>query len=105
MFDASQYDVLDLPVPAKGMNQNISPEALDQSCAYLLENIIPSPLGEGRVRYGTQKCVQFKKKEQKIIKQFPFVSGGGVEQSLVYVQEFALDDSAKDFKVSENIAN
>jgi hypothetical protein len=102
MFDVSQYDVLDLSVPAKGMNQNISPESLDQSYAYFLENIIPQPLGEGRVRYGTQKCVHFKKKEQKIIKQFPFVSRRGVEQSLVYVQEFVQDHSAKDFKVSEN---
>jgi len=103
MFDASQYDVLDIQVPPKGMNQNVSPERLDMFYAYILENIIPQPLGEGRVRYGTDKLAQFVTEEEyAILKQFPYVGVGGVEQVLLYVRQFTLDATAAAFTSSAN---
>ena len=54
MFRGGRFDVLEMPLPPQGMNQNVAPEVLPLTQAYILENIIPLPLGKGQVRQGTE---------------------------------------------------
>ena len=88
-------------MPQGGMNQNISPDSLPFSLAYLLENIIPKPLGEGHVRYGTRDIVKLLNPEALILKAFPFLKSDGTHQILLYVQEFVIDN-ANTFQVLGN---
>lgn len=57
MLKTQHFDVLEAPFPTKGMVPHISSSRLSFDGATYLENIIPSPLGEGHVRYGTRPCV------------------------------------------------
>lgn len=80
-------------MPQGGMNQNISPDSLPFSFAYVLENIIPKPLGEGHVRYGTRNVYKFQNPEALILKAFPFLKSDGTQQILLYVHEFVVDNA------------
>lgn len=44
MFKGGQYDVIHIPMPAAGMNQQLAPEILPHNQTYWLENILPMPL-------------------------------------------------------------
>jgi hypothetical protein len=101
MLQQGNYDILEFGVPQGGMNQNISPDSLPFSFAYLLENIIPKPLGEGHVRYGTRDIVKLLNPEALILKAFPFLKSDGTQQILLYVQEFVIDN-ANTFQVLGN---
>lgn len=88
-------------MPQGGMNQNIAPDSLPFSFAYFLENIVPKPLGEGHVRYGTRDIYKFQNPEAVILKAFPFLKSDGSQQILLYVQEF-VTDNANTFQVLGN---
>ena len=88
-------------MPQGGMNQNIAPDSLPFSFAYFLENIVPKPLGEGHVRYGTRNIYKFQNPEAVILKVFPFLKSDGSQQILLYVQEF-VTDNANTFQVLGN---
>src|SRR3990167_9547361 len=103
MLQEGNYDVLEFSMPSQGMNQNISPEVLPSSFAYVLENIIAKPLGEGRVRFGTSEIMSLPNPEFTILKQFPFVKDDGSEQILLYVQEYAQDATAHTFTVIDGL--
>lgn len=96
------YDVLEFSMPAQGMNQNIAPDVLPPSFAYMLENITARPLGGGQVRFGTTETLSLPNPESVILKQFPFVKSNGLEQILLYVQEYVHDAVAEGFKIWED---
>jgi len=108
MLQEGNYDVLEFSMPSQGMNQNISPDIgastvdLPPSFAYVLENIVAKPLGEGRVRFGTAEIMSLPNPEFTILKQFPFVNADGSEQILLYVQEYAQDATAHTFVIRNN---
>jgi len=102
MLQEGNYDVLEFSMPAQGMNQNISPEVLPSSFAYVLENIVAKPLGEGQVRFGTAEIMSLPNPEFTILKQFPFVKDDGSEQILLYVQEYVQDATAHTFVIRNN---
>jgi hypothetical protein len=99
MLQQGNYDILEFSPPSSGMNQNISPETLPFSFAYLLENILPKPLGEGVVRFGTRTVTTIPP-DLTILKLFPFVKSDGSKQLLLYVQEYIQDVNATTFFVS-----
>lgn len=100
MFKSSSYDVLEFAMPTKGMNQNISPDLLNPTQAYLLENIIPLPLGEGKVRYGTKLLPNLNLPvDATIQKVFDYTKTDGTGEYLLYVQEFKKDESVNNATV------
>lgn len=101
MLQQGTYDVLEFDVPPQGMNQNISADSLPLSFAYLLENIIAKPLGEGQVRYGTSLITELPNPESTILKQFPFIKADGSKQIVLYVQEYEEDLTANTFEFIE----
>ena len=104
MFNRGSYDIIKIQMPINGMNQNISPEALELSYAYILENIIPRPMGEGQVRYGTTQEFDLSL-YSKITGLFPFVSLTGDNQLLLYVNELEHDATAADFIINDDLAH
>jgi hypothetical protein len=99
MFQEGNYDVLEFSMPAQGMNQNIAPDNLPLSFAYVLENIIAKPLGQGQVRFGMGDITALPNPEAVILKKFPFVKTDGSEQILFYVQEYTRDARAHTFAI------
>lgn len=96
MFHESNYDTPEFYMAPNGMNQFISPDALPSNFCYLLENIIPSPLGVGQVRFGNQlnytlPTPQASNPEFDIIRSFPFKTSNGVDQSILYVNYYSQD--------------
>lgn len=102
IFDRSAYDVIKIQMPVNGMNQDISPENLDLSYAYILENIIPRPLGEGRVRYGTSLQLSIGA-DSNIIGSFPYTSINGDNQLLLYSNNLVRDESAAGFSINNDL--
>jgi hypothetical protein len=103
MLQEGNYDVLEFSMPAQGMNQNIAPEELPLSFAYMLENIVAKPLGEGQVRFGTATVFSLPQPDATILKLFPFMKADGSEQLLLYVQEYAHDATAHTFTVIDGL--
>ena len=94
MFRGGRFDVLELPLPPQGMNQNVAPEVLPLTQAYILENIIPLPLGKGRVRHGTQMLPGVNLPVDATIQEiFSYRKKDNQAQLLLYVQEFKQDTS------------
>ncbi len=94
MFRGGRFDVLEIPLPASGMNQNVAPEVLPLTQAYILENIIPLPLGKGRVRHGTQMLPGVNLPVDATIQEiFSYRKQDNQAQLLLYVQEFKQDTS------------
>lgn len=102
IFDRSSYDVIKIQMPVNGMNQDISPETLDLSYAYILENIIPRPLGEGRVRYGTSLQLSLGA-DSNIIGSFPYTSINGDSQLLLYSNNLVRDETAAAFSINNDL--
>lgn len=98
MLQVGNYDVLELSPPPHGMNQNISAYQLPLTYAYVLENILAKPLGEGTVRFGTHALKQDPLSptlppESRILGCFGYVTATGAEQLVLYVQEYQEDFS------------
>ncbi len=119
MFKSSQYDVIEVPVPVKGMNQHISPELLPVTQSYWLENILPTPLGQGQVRYGCNKLPNITLPQDAQIQEMfyfsyvnhstsftpstPFIDRPKPQdQLLLYVQHYLKDESIVSPVMSEN---
>ncbi|MCE3269322.1 MAG: hypothetical protein K0R49_1574, partial [Burkholderiales bacterium] len=99
MFKEANYDTPDFSIAPNGMNQFISPDVLPPNFCYLLENILPTPLGEGNVRYGTDLIntlpnTEFPNPEFSIVKAFPFIQNGSIKQALLYIGYYKQDLSA-----------
>ena len=96
MFRGGRFDVLEIPLPPQGMNQNVAPEVLPLTQAYILENIIPLPLGKGRVRHGTQMLPGVNLPVDATIQEiFSYRKKDNQAQLLLYVQEFKQDTSMR----------
>jgi hypothetical protein len=93
MLQEGNYDILEFGMPSQGMNQNIAPDSLPLSFAYILENIIARPLGEGQVRFGMGDITVLPNPEAVILRKFPFVETDGSEQMLFYAQEYTADNA------------
>lgn len=91
MFQEGNYDITEFPIAANGMNQVISPDALPSNFCHTLENIIPYPLGEGRVRYGTELINNVSTNEFNIIRSFPYTLNGSLNQGILYVLYYFQD--------------
>lgn len=89
MYKRYQFDVINVPFPIKGMNQQVSADILPFDSAFWLENIIPDPLGEGRVRYGCEKVdgidLPF---DSKIVRSFYHPN---TNKWLLYTQVYKID--------------
>ena len=102
MFRAGRFDVLEIPLPASGMNQNVAPEVLPLTQAYILENIIPLPLGKGQVRHGTDVLPGINLPVDATIQEiFSYRKKDNQAQLLLYVQEFKQDTSVTEATVLE----
>lgn len=108
MFRSGGYDLLNITVPAGGMNQNVTPEALSNTQTYWLENILPEPLGQGKVRHGTAQLAgdiaDVLDPTWVIQEVFHYTTYKGEEQLLLYVQCFDRDDSVKDLQINDDAA-
>ena len=109
MFKGGQYDVINIPMPAEGMNQKLAPEILPKMQTWWLENIIPMPLGRGQVRFGCNALNRIVyhaetnpdglRHDALIQEVFEFTKADGTEQLLLYVQDFKKDDEVTDSSV------
>lgn len=100
MFRGGRFDVLEIPLPASGMNQNVAPEVLPLTQAYILENIIPLPLGKGQVRHGTKALPGITLPVDSTIQEvFSYTKADSTQQLLLYVQEFKQDTSVTEATV------
>jgi hypothetical protein len=98
MFSENSFDALTFILPPKGMNQNVSPKILEKNFAYVLENIIPIPLGKGQVRFGTRKKPNVTlPPDSAIIEAFDYTKTDGSSQILLYVQNFERDTTVSEF--------
>ena len=95
------YEVKKLIPPTSGMNQNISQNILPAKFCYYLQNILPSPLGEGKVRYGTKLVYQDADDKYSIIRAFPFKNVNGNSQIIRYGQEYKLLAGAVSQKITD----
>jgi hypothetical protein len=88
MFNRNVYDKIILSPPTKGMNQNISVDKLTRDYSYLLENIIPLPLGRGEVRFGNLLLKELPDDglNYKILKMFPYEKSNANKQILAYTR-------------------
>ena len=91
MFQEGNYEITEFPIASNGMNQFISPDALPSNFCYTLENIIPQPLGDGQVRYGTALINNVSTNEFNIIRSFPYTLNGSVDQGILYVGYYSQD--------------
>jgi hypothetical protein len=81
MLYEAGYDKIELYPAAKGMNKSVAPELLKPEYSYYIENIMPTSLGEGRVRYGTSLV---KDVTDTVIESFPFATADGTKQQVIY---------------------
>jgi len=81
MLHEAGYDVIELFSATKGMNKSVSPELLSPDYSFYIENIMPSALGEGQVRFGTDSVNVC---DDTIIEAFPFQSATGNKQQVLY---------------------
>jgi hypothetical protein len=99
-FQEGDFDTLEFTIPVAGMNQNISPKILPPQYAYVLDNIVPLPIGRGSVRYGTKLVNEDLTFDSNIIEIFPFLNNDGTEQDILYVADFVEDTTANTFIVT-----
>jgi hypothetical protein len=84
MFNHNQYEQLVFNPPLSGMNQNISDEKLPPNFCYYMQNMVPNPLGEARVRYGTEEIYSQGDPNYQYIRGFPFQLPNGKNQIIRY---------------------
>ncbi len=99
MFQESNYELTEFSVAPNGMNQFVSPDVLSPNFCYLLENIIPEPLGVGQVRYGTSLISNLSNPEFDIMRAFPFTHSGNIYQSILYIAYYVQDMTADEITV------
>lgn len=81
MLYEAGYNIIELYSATKGMDQSISSQLLKPEYSYYIENIMPSSLGEGKVRYGTSFIADV---TDTIIEAFPFETEEGTSQMVLY---------------------
>ncbi len=96
MLHEAGYDSIILRSAVKGMNQNIAPELLSEDYSYYIENIMPTSLGEGRVRYGNSL---FFSAPDTIIENFPFQAADGKEQQVLYFNGYQLFATVSNLRI------
>lgn len=65
---------------------------LSSQFAFVLENILPTPLGKGRVRYGKRKMPGITlPADAVILEDFPYSQTNGERQAVLYTQVFTRD--------------
>ena len=87
MYQYSNYQVLNIPFPEKGMNRNISVEQLPKNRTHILENFIPVPLGEGSVRFGFTPVLTLHRRFE-FYKVFSYTTPQGQPQLLLYLNRW-----------------
>ena len=94
MFYEGEYEVLEFPLPIAGMNRQVSPQLLSSKFAFVLENILPTPMGKGRVRYGNRLMPGVMLPAgSTILETFPYPQTNGDRQAVLYTQVFTRDAS------------
>lgn len=88
MLNKSSYDDREFYAPSAGMNQNISDQALPPKFCYYLLNMLPDPLGEARVRYGTSQKFSQNDFNYSNIQSFLYRTNTGGRQIIRYGQVF-----------------
>ena len=104
MLYEGQYDIIELYSAPKGMNQEIAPSLIPQDYSYYIENIMPTTMGEGRVRFGTKKFSDVP--TDSIIETFAFENADGSPQQVIYMNgyhELALNTFTNLVIISPNI--
>lgn len=104
MFLKNNYDVITFSPPIQGMNQNISSDVLPKDFAHHLENFLPY-IGELVPRFGTSEEIALNNPESEILQQFSFIAQGGIEQSICFVREYVIDNTATNFTLIPNKRN
>lgn len=94
------YEIKELIPSISGMNQNISKNILPENFCYYLQNILPSPLGEGSVRYGTKPVFPDANNKYKYIRAFLFKNASGKSQIIRYGQEYILVNNADEESIT-----
>lgn len=94
MFKESDYDIIPLVPPTSGMNQNISEKILPSKFCYYLLNILPNPLGEGKVRYGDKLIFEDEDDKYELMRSFPFQNVNGDSQFIRYGTEYKIFNGA-----------
>jgi hypothetical protein len=102
-FAYQNFDQAHIHFPYKGMNRDIAPYLLPEDNAYYLENFTQDSLGNGTLRYGVKNFVQLSSIDDGfIIRSFPYVASGSIEQLLSYVSVFNIDNTAANISVIGN---
>lgn len=83
MYNNNSYHIINIPFCYKGMNRNISSEVLPTNRTHTLENIMPLPLGEGNVRFGTRLKHKFNDLCE-VLESFGYVTKEGKKQLVIY---------------------
>ena len=83
MLHESGYNIIQLYSAKKGMNQNIASNLLPLDNSYYIENIMPTSLGEGLVRFGTKK-LEIDDEVDTVIRAHSFESSSGKNQQVIY---------------------
>lgn len=102
-FSYQNFETIKVPFPHNGMSQDIAPHLLTQDKAWHLENFTQDSLGNGTLRYGTKVFMTHTGVEDGfVIKGFPFVAKGCVEQIISYVNVFMRDTLAQNIQLNGN---
>lgn len=102
MFQEGNYDISEFPIPVNGMNQFIAPDVLPSNFCYVLENIIPNPVGIGQVRFGTTLINNLPTAEYNIVKAFPFTTNTSAKQGILYVSYYSQDLAITAIVITDN---
>lgn len=102
MFQEGNYDITEFQIPVNGMNQFIAPDVLPSNFCYVLENIIPNPVGVGQVRHGTALINNLPTNEYNIFRAFPFTTSTSVKQGILYVSYYSQDLAVTAIVITNN---
>jgi hypothetical protein len=100
MIHQGAYDKIDLYSATKGMNQNIAPLVLKPEYSGYIENIMPTSLGEGTLRFGTYEFSDAP--QDNIVDGFPFFSENGSKQIILYMNGFQILVSPSNLRITSS---
>ena len=102
-FASQNFEALKVSFPYNGMNQDITPQLLPEDQAWYLENFTQDSLGNGTLRYGTKAFTTLSGVEDGfVMRGFPFIAQGGVEQILCYMNVLMKDTVAQNIQLNGN---
>lgn len=97
MIHEAGYDKIELYPATKGMNQNVSPSMLTGDYSSYIENIMPTSLGEGSVRFGTSLFSE--EPDDVTIDSFSFSSADGSKQQVMYFNGYQTFSTVSNLRI------